>query len=126
MCSIPTFWIGIVFLMIFSVQLGWFPMGMSVPKRCSRRPGDASAEDSPFDFTGTYPEFLAAANVALHTREKLVDVLESDYVLFAKARGESKMECAETPWFPQHYAACGDHAVWLFQRTVRRLCSGRN
>lgn len=32
MCSIPTFWIGIVFLMIFSVQLGWFPMGMSVPK----------------------------------------------------------------------------------------------
>lgn len=35
------------------------------------------------------------------------------------------MECAETPWFPQHYAACGDHAVWLFQRTVRRLCSGR-
>lgn len=25
MCSIPTFWIGIVFLMLFSVQLGWFP-----------------------------------------------------------------------------------------------------
>ena len=34
--------------------------------------------------------FLSFANVALHTREKLVDVLESDYVLFAKARGESK------------------------------------
>ena len=34
--------------------------------------------------------FLSFANVALHTREKLVDVLESDYVLFAKARGESR------------------------------------
>lgn len=32
MCSIPTFWIGIVFLMLFSVKLGWFPMGMSVPQ----------------------------------------------------------------------------------------------
>ena len=29
------------------------------------------------------------ANIALHTREKMVDVLESDYVLFARARGES-------------------------------------
>ena len=27
--------------------------------------------------------------MALHTREKMIDVLESDYVLFAKARGES-------------------------------------
>ena len=26
--------------------------------------------------------------MALHTRQKLIDVLESDYVLFARARGE--------------------------------------
>ena len=30
------------------------------------------------------------ANIALHTREKMIDVLESDYVLFARARGESE------------------------------------
>ena len=30
------------------------------------------------------------ANVALHTREKLIDALSSDYVLFARARGESR------------------------------------
>jgi peptide/nickel transport system permease protein len=30
---------------------------------------------------------LSFANVALHTREKLIVVLHSDYVLFAKARG---------------------------------------
>ena len=30
------------------------------------------------------------ANVALHTREKLIDVLSSDYVLLARARGESQ------------------------------------
>ncbi|MHB8184404.1 MAG: ABC transporter permease, partial [Candidatus Desulforudaceae bacterium] len=33
---------------------------------------------------------LGVANVALHTRQKLVDVLASDYVLFARAKGESE------------------------------------
>ena len=30
------------------------------------------------------------ANIAMHTREKMIDVMESDYMLFATARGESK------------------------------------
>ena len=29
------------------------------------------------------------SNIALHTREKMIDVMESDYVLFSRARGES-------------------------------------
>lgn len=29
------------------------------------------------------------SSIALHTREKLIEVMESDYVLFARARGES-------------------------------------
>jgi peptide/nickel transport system permease protein len=33
---------------------------------------------------------MAFANIALHTRQKLVDVLSSEYVLFARARGEGK------------------------------------
>jgi peptide/nickel transport system permease protein len=28
------------------------------------------------------------ASIALHTRQKMIDVLQSDYVLFARARGE--------------------------------------
>lgn len=89
MCSIPTFWIGIVFLMFFSVTLGWFPMGMSVPM------GVPAAEVTIWQrihhliLPAFTLSFLSFAGVALHTREKLVDVLESDYVLFAKARGES-------------------------------------
>ncbi|MEG0378604.1 MAG: ABC transporter permease, partial [Eubacterium sp.] len=38
LCAIPTFWIGIVLIMIFSVGLGWFPIGMAVP------PGVAAAD----------------------------------------------------------------------------------
>lgn len=90
MCSIPTFWIGIVFLMLFSVKLKWFPMGMSVPM------GVRAAEVTIWQrihhliLPAFTLSFLSFAGVALHTREKLVDVLESDYVLFAKARGESR------------------------------------
>ncbi|MFR4803864.1 MAG: ABC transporter permease subunit, partial [Eggerthellaceae bacterium] len=32
---------------------------------------------------------VGVANIALHTREKLVDILESDYMRFARARGLS-------------------------------------
>ena len=32
---------------------------------------------------------LGVANIALHTREKTIDVLESDYIRFARARGLS-------------------------------------
>lgn len=29
------------------------------------------------------------SNITLHTREKMIEIMESDYVLFARARGES-------------------------------------
>lgn len=90
MCSIPTFWIGIVFLMIFSVGLGWFPMGMSVPKGVPTDQVTMLQRIHHLVLPALTLSFLSFANVALHTREKLVDVLESDYVLFAQARGESK------------------------------------
>lgn len=89
MCSIPTFWIGIVFLMIFSVQLGWFPMGMSVPKGVPADQVTLLQRIHHLVLPAFTLSFLSFANVALHTREKLVDVMESEYVLFAKARGES-------------------------------------
>lgn len=89
MCSIPTFWIGIVFLMVFSVMLGWFPMGMSVPQGVPADEVTLVQRIHHLILPALTLSFLSFANVALHTREKLVDVLESDYVLFAKARGES-------------------------------------
>jgi peptide/nickel transport system permease protein len=32
---------------------------------------------------------IGIANIALHTREKMIDIMHSEYVLFAKAQGES-------------------------------------
>jgi peptide/nickel transport system permease protein len=90
MCSVPTFWIGLVFLMVFSFGLGWFPFGLSVPIGVA--PENVTILDRLHHLVlpALTLSFLSFANIALHTREKLVDVLKSDYVLFARARGESE------------------------------------
>lgn len=90
MCAIPTFWIGIILLMVFSAKLGWFPMGMSVPKGVPSDQVTIWQRLHHLILPALTLSFLSFANIALHTREKLTDVLESDYVLFAKAKGESR------------------------------------
>ena len=78
LASVPTFWLGLLFLIVFSVQLG------------------GSAADVTFAdalhhlaLPALTLSVIGVANIALHTREKTIDVLESDYVRFARARGLS-------------------------------------
>lgn len=88
--SVPTFWLGLVFLLIFAVGLRWFPIGFSSPIGVLSK--DVTIWQKLYHLI--LPAFtlslMSFANIALHTRQKLVDVLNSEYVLFAKARGESK------------------------------------
>lgn len=89
MCSVPTFWIGLVFLIIFSVHLKWFPFGLASPMGLPQNEVTLLQRIHHLILPAATLSFLSFANVALHTREKLVEVLESDYALFARARGES-------------------------------------
>ena len=88
--SAPTFWIGLLILSLFSVYLGWFPIGFAVPM------GKLSLEITIWDriyhliLPALTLSILGVANICLHTREKVIEILSSDYILFAKARGESK------------------------------------
>lgn len=86
--STPAFWLALLLLMIFSVWLQLFPIGLSVP---------IGVEASGVTFLDrVYHAVLpaltlsitGASNIALHTREKMIDVMQSDYVLFARMRGE--------------------------------------
>nr|WP_242623705.1 ABC transporter permease [Intestinimonas massiliensis (ex Afouda et al. 2020)] len=88
--STPTFWLALVLLIIFAVWLGVLPIGLSVPIGVDA----ASVTLTDRLYHAILPaltlSITGVANIALHTREKMIDILESDYVLFARARGESK------------------------------------
>lgn len=92
LASTPVFWIGLLMLMIFAVELGWFPLGLSIPI------GKVSSEVTFMErlhhliLPALTLSITGIANITLHTRQKLLDVLETDYVLFAKARGENSKQ----------------------------------
>lgn len=90
LCSVPTFWLGLLLLLIFSVWLGWFPIGFSSPIGVLNSQVTVWQQLHHLVLPALALSLMSFANVALHTRQKLVDVLESDYVLFARARGESR------------------------------------
>ena len=90
--STPTFWIGMMFLMIFSVNLGWFPTGFSVPVGVSADSVTIGQKIYHAILPAITLSFSSFSNIALHTRIKITEIMESDYVLFAKARGEKLID----------------------------------
>ena len=82
--SVPNFWLGILMILLFSVQLGWLP---------------ASGYVSPFHSltenlkSMAMPAFVLgnaiAAIMMRHTRPAMLGVLGSDYVRTARAKGVS-------------------------------------
>lgn len=80
--STPNFWLGILMILLFSVQLGWLP---------------ASGYVSPFDdlranlSSMIMPAFVlgnAIAGVLMrHTRSAMLQVLSSDYIATARSKG---------------------------------------
>ena len=87
LAATPAFWIGLVFLIVFAVWLGWFPVGFSVP--IGKSAADVTIVDALHHLVlpALTLSVVGVANIAMHTREKAIDVMESDYIRFARARG---------------------------------------
>lgn len=84
----PAFWLALMLLLLFSVQFPLFPIGFSMPVgvdasqvSLSERLYHAVLPSLALGMTGV-------SGVAMHTRSKMIEILESDYVLYAMARGE--------------------------------------
>lgn len=88
LASTPAFWLGLLFLMLFSVWLGWFPIGLGSPAGVLAEDVTILERLRHVALPALTLSIVGVANVALHTRQKLIEVLESDYVRFAKAKGE--------------------------------------
>jgi peptide/nickel transport system permease protein len=91
--SLPTFWVGIMMIMVFAVMLGWLP---------STGRGDTATflgiESSFFTWDGLSHLFLPALNLALFkislvirlARAGTKEVMFQDYIKFARAKGLSR------------------------------------
>lgn len=88
--SLPTFWVGLMLIMIFAVMLGWLP---------STGRGETATvlgiESSLFTLDGLSHVFLPAFNLALLnmslvirlTRAGTREAINQDYIKFARAKG---------------------------------------
>ncbi|MGH6684909.1 MAG: ABC transporter permease, partial [Pseudolabrys sp.] len=80
--STPNFWLGIMLIFLFSVQLGWLPASGYV----------RWSDDWEASLASTImPAFVLgnaiAAVLMRHTRSAMLQVLESDYIRTARAKG---------------------------------------
>ncbi|HTP62964.1 MAG TPA: ABC transporter permease [Burkholderiales bacterium] len=88
--SLPTFWVGLLLIMVFAVQLGWLPS-------TGRGPTESffGIQVSIFSLAGLKYAFLPALNLALFklsliirlTRAQVREQSLLDYVRFARAKG---------------------------------------
>ncbi len=81
--SIPNFWLGTMLMLVFSINLGWFPAG-----------GMSEFFWTPLGFKQVILPALALSTASLASfmrigRSAMLDVLQSDYIRTAKSKGIS-------------------------------------
>lgn len=86
----PAFWLALLALMVFSVELGWFPIGFAAPVGVGPEDVSWALRLHHLALPALILSLTGIAPVALHTRDKAIEVLESPYARFARARGESE------------------------------------
>jgi len=76
--SIPSFWQGLIFILTFSLELKWFP--------ATYNPANWLSLVLPVVVLGT----SLSASIARMTRSSMLEVINEDYIITAKAKGLSE------------------------------------
>lgn len=85
--SMPVFWLGVLFVMIFAVDLGWFPSGgISSPNG----PGGFGSFIMHATLPITVLVLSTVASWARFMRSSLMDAMVQDYVRTARSKGLSE------------------------------------
>jgi len=92
--SLPTFWMGIIFILVFAINLGWLPPGGTVPASWNQGPAFVPNLLAQIPVRLEYV-FLPALTLTLFTygtfvlltRATMTEALSEDYITTARAKG---------------------------------------
>ncbi len=92
LAATPTFWLAMLMLAVFSVRLGWTPVCCAGP--IGMPPDQVGLADRLHHLILPLAALtlFGVAQIALHSRVKLIEVLQSDYVLLASAQGAGRLD----------------------------------
>ena len=86
--SMPTFWFGVMMLIVFSVTLGWFPAGGAITPGKANDLGDRVRH---LVLPVLVPSLVQVAGQSRFIRSSMLETLKQDFVRTARAKG--------VPWF---------------------------
>jgi len=89
LASAPTFWIALLLMILFSVTLQLTPICCAAPMGVLLKDVTIWQHLHHLVLPTLTLSLLGVANITLHTREKLIEILKSNYALFAFAQGET-------------------------------------
>lgn len=84
----PAFWLALLLLLIFAVRFPIFPIGFSVPIGMEAASVTWADRFSHAVLPAITLGLTGISTIAMQTRAKMIEVMESDYVLYARASGE--------------------------------------
>jgi peptide/nickel transport system permease protein len=87
--SIPVFWLGIILIILFSVELNWLPSAGMLTAGAPFSLGDLLAH---LILPGLVVASFPLAQLVRYTRSALLEVIRQDYIRTARAKGLSEWQ----------------------------------
>jgi len=94
--ALPTFWIGLLFILVFALGLGWFPSGglqpasWTIPGNLPDILTQVLVRIQFFFLPAVTLTLISYGGFVLLTRATMMEVLTEDYILTARAKGLSQ------------------------------------